>query len=277
MESKKRRIFDPTVIETKQELLVALRSGELRVSKYNALNDNQKMFVELVIFGGYSGEQAVRVIDPKIRAPLSVANRLMADPTVQSVFEELTQARDKKFRSEAMNARDVALRKLQYIMQTSKDEGLQLAAAKTILEKTNDYLKANDGKDKPDGVTRVQYNIKVDSMNVNPGPVGAVSRQHEPIIIPIDEEPRQEAQALLEGTTNPENGMPYTLVYEGVNNYGGESQEESSRREEVPSGEVSDVQRGDELSGGMEGEVGSEGLDDISSSGDEGTDEGEDW
>ena len=103
------RVLQPKVIETKQQLLQALKNGELQTSKYNLLNQNEKLFVELIAFGDYTGEQAIRVIDPMIRAPQAAANRLLANPNVAATLEELTVQRDKKFMAEVSTARDMAL------------------------------------------------------------------------------------------------------------------------------------------------------------------------
>ena len=53
------RVLQPKIIETKQQLLQALKNGELQTSKYNLLNQNEKLFVELVAFGDYTAEQAL--------------------------------------------------------------------------------------------------------------------------------------------------------------------------------------------------------------------------
>lgn len=210
--AEEKRVFNPVVLQTKQDLLMALKAGTLRTSKYNGLTQNQKLFVELVCFGDYSAESAIRVIDPHVYSPKMVANRMLADPNVRDCIDELTVAKDSKFKSEAFSARDAALAKLSYIMKTSKDEAIQLAAAKTILEKTNDYMKASAKNDKEDGVTSVEYHIQVDTMTVNAAnPVREPGR--EPIIIPDDE------QVYDEPTINPDTGLPYVLMYEGVSNY----------------------------------------------------------
>ncbi len=219
------RIFQPAVLQTKQELLAALRAGELRVSKYNTLSQNQKIFVELMAFGGYTAEQAVRVIDPSLMNPRTIANRMIANPDVRDVLEELTVARDTKFKTEAMSARDSALATLQYIMKTTGDESIKLAAAKTILERTNDYIKAsNSKKDNGDAVQSISYHIQVDTVNVN------TDRKEEPVVIKPEEDaievvPEEESDSEESDTiadppsVNPDTGMPYMLVYEGMNNY----------------------------------------------------------
>ena len=57
-----KRVFVPEIIETKENLLTALRQGDIKTSKYNMLNEEEKLFVELVVFGDYSAEQACRQI-----------------------------------------------------------------------------------------------------------------------------------------------------------------------------------------------------------------------
>lgn len=234
------RILQPKVIETKQQLLQALKNGELQASKYNLLNQNEKLFVELVAFGDYTGEQAIRVIDPMIRAPQAAANRLLANPNVAATLEELTVQRDKKFMAEVSTARDMALNKLKYIMTTTKDDALAAACAKTILDKANDAMKNTKKEEEPVG--QVRFAIQVE--NVYTGPVNNNYNKEEPVIITLED---QEAEVLksektqLEGdiaelkkkkntmtpqSVNPNTGLPYVISYEGVNAYEGGSDEE---------------------------------------------------
>ena len=234
------RVFNPVVLQTKQDLLVALKAVQLKTSHYNALYNNQKLFVELVCFGDYTAEAAIRVIDPHIVSPKMVANRMMADPNVRECLEELTVAKDSKFKSEAVSARDAALAKLQYIMKTSKDESIQLTAAKTILEKTNDYMKAAAKKEQDEAVNSVEYHIRVDTMTVNAVNPGRQESGKEPIIIPDDDEVYDEP------TINPETGLPYVLMYEGVSNY----------NEEEVADDNSERTDGDDDGGESEWEIG---------------------
>ena len=230
------RVLQPKVIETKQQLLQALKNGELQTSKYNLLNQNEKLFVELIAFGDYTAEQAIRVIDPMIRAPQAAANRLLANPNIAATLEELTVQRDKKFMAEVSTARDMALSKLKYIMTTTQDDALAAACAKTILDKANDALKNNKKEEEPVG--QVRFAIQVD--NVYTGPVNNYNKE-EPVIITLEDQ--EEAQLRAEKTqltedvkelkkktekqtVNPNTGLPYIISYEGVNAYEGGTDEE---------------------------------------------------
>lgn len=230
------RVLQPKVIETKQQLLQALKNGELQTSKYNLLNQNEKLFVELIAFGDYTAEQAIRVIDPMIRAPQAAANRLLANPNIAATLEELTVQRDKKFMAEVSTARDMALSKLKYIMTTTQDDALAAACAKTILDKANDALKNNKKEEEPVG--QVRFAIQVD--NVYTGPVNNYNKE-EPVIITLEDQ--EEAQLRAEKTqltedvkelkkktekqaVNPATGLPYIISYEGVNAYEGGTDEE---------------------------------------------------
>ena len=232
------RVLQPKVIETKQQLLQALKNGELQTSKYNLLNQNEKLFVELIAFGDYTAEQAIRVIDPMIRAPQAAANRLLANPNVAATLEELTIQRDKKFMAEVSTARDMALNKLKYIMTTTKDDALAAACAKTILDKANDAIKNVDKKEEPIG--QVRFAIQVD--NVYTGPVSNNYNKEEPVIITLEDQEAEklndekarlvgEVEELKKKTSksppvNPATGLPYIISYEGVNAYeGGEDEE----------------------------------------------------
>ena len=232
------RVLQPKVIETKQQLLQSLKNGELQTSKYNLLNQNEKLFVELIAFGDYTGEQAIRVIDPMIRAPQAAANRLLANPNVAATLEELTVQRDKKFMAEVSTARDMALNKLKYIMTTTKDDALAAACAKTILDKANDAMKNTDKKEEPVG--QVRFAIQVD--NVYTGPVNNNYNKEEPVIITLEDQEEEKLKAEkdnLKGEVeelkkkaqvnqpvNPNTGLPYIISYEGVNAYEGGSDEE---------------------------------------------------
>lgn len=232
------RVLQPKVIETKQQLLQALKNGELQTSKYNLLNQNEKLFVELIAFGDYTGEQAIRVIDPMIRAPQAAANRLLANPNVAATLEELTVQRDKKFMAEVSTARDMALSKLKYIMTTTNDDALAAACAKTILDKANDAMKNSKKDDEPVG--QIRFAIQVE--NVYNG-VDPNYNKEEPVIITLDDQEeeklRNEKQQLYEEVkslkkkvtkstappVNPATGLPYIISYEGVNAYEGGSDE----------------------------------------------------
>ena len=232
------RILQPKVIETKQQLLQALKNGELQTSKYNLLNQNEKLFVELIAFGDYTGEQAVRAIDPLIRAPQAAANRLLANPNVAATLEELTVQRDKKFMAEVSTARDMALSKLKYIMTTTNDDALAAACAKTILDKANDAMKNISKQEEPVG--QVRFAIQVD--NVYTGNVQNNYNKEEPVIITLEDQEEQQLQSersqlkeeiselkkkkVVNQAVNPATGLPYIISYEGVNAYEGEEDEE---------------------------------------------------
>lgn len=231
------RILQPKVIETKQQLLQALKNGELQTSKYNLLNQNEKLFVELIAFGDYTGEQAVRAIDPLIRAPQAAANRLLANPNVAATLEELTVQRDKKFMAEVSTARDMALSKLKYIMSTTNDDALAAACAKTILDKANDAMKNISKQEEPVG--QVRFAIQVD--NVYTGNVQNNYNKEEPVIITLEDQEEQQLQSErsqlkeeiadlkkkkpVSQAVNPATGLPYIISYEGVNAYEGEEDE----------------------------------------------------
>ena len=241
------RILQPKVIETKQQLLQALKNGELETSKYNLLNQNEKLFVELIAFGDYTAEQAVRVIDPTIKAAQAAANRLLANKNITDTLEELTIQRDKKFMAEVSAARDMALNKLKYIMTTTKDDALTAACAKTILDKANDAMKNSAQKEDPVG--QVKFAIQVENVYTG-GPNNYNYNKEEPVIITLEDQEearlKAEGQALreekeqLEGEIkelkkkkngdsqpiNPATGLPYIISYEGVNAYEGDADEE---------------------------------------------------
>lgn len=232
------RVLQPKIIETKQQLLQALKNGELQTSKYNLLNQNEKLFVELVAFGDYTAEQAVRVIDPTIRAPQAAANRLLANPNVADTLEELTVQRDKKFMAEVSTARDMALNKLKYIMTTTKDDALAAACAKTILDKANDVMKNSKKEEEPVG--QVRFAIQVE--NVYTGDVSNNYNKEEPVIITLEDQEEASLKAEkaqlekdvkelkqkknpVQQSVNPSTGLPYIISYEGVNAYEGDIDE----------------------------------------------------
>lgn len=246
------RALQPKILETKEELLVALKSGQLKTSKYNLLSANERMFVELVVFGGYTGEQAIKCLSPTVKNPQAIANRMLANPAVADTLEELSIAKDKKFMAEISSARDMALSKLKYIMSTTNDQSLAASCAKVILDKSEAIMKNHDKKEEQVG--GVRFNIQVE--NVYTG--GATPYSQEPVIIPIDvedednliserektknaldEEIKAKKRKLNElnkkaGTQpiNPKTGLQYVIAYEGVDNYN--STEEPIELVEVP-------------------------------------------
>ena len=239
--AKTKRILQPTIVQTKQELLAALKSGAIITSKYNLLSEKEKLFVELLVFGGYTGTQAMRVIDPNAKQPTYKANRMLSNPDVAETLEELSEQKDKKFMTEVQSAQDLALSKLLYIMSTTSDEVLAASVAKTIAELGHKVKQSKKVSD--EGVSQVVYSIQVENVYAgNPG-----LPQGEPVIIEIDEEEEERMEAEAEAkklklksevdevkeelaevkkkakrTTkkiNPETGLPYTFAYEGVDNY----------------------------------------------------------
>lgn len=227
------RLLQPTIISTKEELLSALKMGQLKTSKYNLLTEAEKLYVELVCFGGYTGEQAIRAIDPGVLNPKAAANRMLANPDVQETIEELTVAKDKKFQAEIQANRDLAMQKLMFIMNTTKDESLAVSCAKIIMDKAEAATKKTVNKD-DEPVGQVSFNIQVENMYTH----GSTPPKHqEPVIIeltpeeidPTIKEVEDMKGQLIEQTNalkkklpkkvNPDTGLPYTLMYEGVDNY----------------------------------------------------------
>ena len=234
--------LNPIVLQEKQELLTLLKSGKLKYSKYNVLDDQQKTFVELVVFGGYTGEQAVKALDPTVRNAKLIANRMATDPDVAATLEELSMQKDKKFMTELSEARELALSKLLYIMSNTEDSALAAAVAKTIIDASGKAALANAKKD--DGqVGQVKFSIQVE--NAYMGTNQPLKPKEDPVIITIEDEEAerekqsslQELNAIKEQVTsqkeklnsikqttsslpvNPDTGLPYTISYEGVNSY----------------------------------------------------------
>lgn len=226
------RLFKPMILQTKEELLEALKSGQLKTSHYNLLTPQEKIFIELVCFGGYTAEDAMRAILPTAKNSTALANRMLANKDVVATMEELTIAKDTKFKAEVSSARDLALEKLKYIMMTTSDQTLAASCAKTILDKAGDALKA--GKDKDEPVGQVSFNIQVENVYTP----GTNPKQKEPVIIELtpeeidpaiaetkdikkklDADIKKRKETLKEAEVNPDTGLPYVLAYEGINNY----------------------------------------------------------
>ena len=229
--SKSVRAFEPMILQTKEELLVAMKNGQLRTSKYNLLNDQEKMFVELVCFGGYTGEQAVKVITPGCHSATAIANRMLANPNVVETMNELTVAKDRKFAAEISSAKDMALAKLQYIMTTTDDPALAASCAKTILDKAEVYTKQAEKKD-DEPIGQVKFNIQVENLYTGNAP--KTMKPDEPVIIeltPEDIDGSEEIKDIVEKKApvktevNPETGLPFVLHYEGVDNYSDEEKD----------------------------------------------------
>lgn len=226
------RIFKPMILQTKEELLTALKAGQLTTSHYNLLDEQQKIFVELVCFGGYTAEEAMRVIIPTARNAAALANRMLANKDIITTMDELTVAKNTKFKAEVSSAREMALEKLKYIMTTTDDDSLAASCAKVILDKAGDALKQDKDKDEPVG--QVSFNIQVENVYAP----GASPKKDEPVIIELspeelnpaiaetkeikaklDSDIKKRKEELGQAEVNPETGLPFVLHYEGVDNY----------------------------------------------------------
>lgn len=203
------RRFEPVVLTTKEELLVALRTGDIKTSKYNLLNEEQKLFVEMIVFGGYSAEEAIRVIRPKANSYKALANRWTALPSVADTLEELSMAKDRKFMAEVSNSRDIALSKLQFIMLNTEDESLAAVCAKTILDKAERAIATKENNDTAAAGFRFAIELakEVNRSSAYDG--------DEPII--VDANPVIVVDAVEPETQS--NGLKYALNYEAVDNY----------------------------------------------------------
>lgn len=205
------RTFKPAVIETKQELLTALQNGKIKSSKYNVLNDNEKLFVELVAFGDYNAEQAMKVINPKLTNARAGANRMLSNPDVAAALEEFSVQRDKKFMAEISSARDQALSKLRYIMNTTNDEAVAAACAKTILDKAEKAVtKREEDDNKIEGVR-----FKIEVANVYNAPV----TEYDPKGRVVVDMSVPEEDIIDVPTVDPVTGNPYQIFYEGIDSY----------------------------------------------------------
>lgn len=208
------RVFAPDIITTKENLLTALRNGDIKSSKYNLLNEEEKLFVELVVFGDYTAEQAMMSIRGSSNYHKGMGNRMCARPNVADALEELSYKKNKKFMAEVTASRDAALRKLVYIMNTTEDESVAAACAKTILDKAD---KVTTEKDAQNAVNAIQFNI-----NLAPQPVDVSNPKVDldaPII--VDEKDYDEVikDVLPEQTTQPSSGLDFKLNYQSVDNY----------------------------------------------------------
>lgn len=207
------RVFAPDVITTKENLLTALRNGDIKTTKYNLLNEEEKLFVELVVFGDYTAEQAMMSIRGSANYHKGMGNRMCARPNVADALEELSYKKNKKFMAEVSAARDVALRKLMYIMNTTEDESVAAACAKTILDKSE---KITTEKQAQDAVNAIQFNI-----NLAPQPVDVSNPKVDleaPII--VDEKDYDEVvKEVIPEQTQPSSGLDFKLNYQSVDNY----------------------------------------------------------
>jgi len=133
--------FNTQVLQTKEELMHALDEGKIKSSLYNALEDEEKMFVKLVVFAGYPGYKAMKEINPKLSDHYAAATRMSLRPQVIEVMEELTEKKNKYWTINIMNSRDIALRKLEYIMKTTQDEALAATCADRIIKHATESIK----------------------------------------------------------------------------------------------------------------------------------------
>jgi hypothetical protein len=158
---KENRTYSPELLKDKQDVLLKLKSGQISTSKFNVLNDQEKMFVEYFVFGDCSAEEAMRAViqhfypvPPPGFSPKKLAYQIMSDPKIMEVIDDLTISRDKAFMVEVNQSRDIALKTLMFIMQTTKDDNLKAAVATSILSKAEVLQKLRQvDKQPPSGVT----------------------------------------------------------------------------------------------------------------------------
>lgn len=208
------RVFAPDVITTKENLLTALRQGDIKSSKYNLLNEEEKLFVELVVFGDYTAEQAMMSIRGSSNYHKGMGNRMCGRPNVADALEELSYKKNKKFMAEVTSSRDAALRKLMYIMNTTEDESVAAACAKTILDKAD---KVTTEKEARDAVNAIQFNI-----NLAPQPVDVSNPKvdlNAPIIVDVQDYDEVVQEVLPEKQEQPSSGLDFKLNYQSVDNY----------------------------------------------------------
>jgi hypothetical protein len=163
---KDKREFNPVVLKTKEEVLTALYSGDIKSSKFQLLSDIEKRFVELFVFSDHTAEESMaRVIKeyypspPAGFRPKKLAHKIMSNPVLQDVLDELTVSRDKKFMVEINRARDMALNSLIYILSTTGDETLKAAVANTILTKAENNAKMTRVKEEQNNELRISIDI----------------------------------------------------------------------------------------------------------------------
>lgn len=206
-----KRVFAPDIITTKENLLVALRNGDIKSSKYNLLNEEEKLFVELVVFGDYGAEQAMMSIRGSDYHK-GQGNRMCARPNVADALEELSYKKNKKFMAEISSSRDQALRKLMYIMNTTDDESVAAACAKTILDKSE---KITTEKEASNAVNAIQFNI-----NLAPKPVDISNPKVDldsPVIMDVVDYDEKVSQVIQ--PEDKSSGLDFKLNYQSVDNY----------------------------------------------------------
>ena len=193
------RVFAPTILKTKQEILDALKKGELKSSKYHALNEDQQLFVELVCFGNYSAGAAMKVIKPFLKDPYAAGFRMAHNEDIIDVMEELTYKRDKMWMARITGKRDMALEAMEYVMKTTDDDALKVATAKAIIEAADKSLKSNQRVD-PDQITGITLDISFSGGGVKNDVIdGEFSEEDE--VVMVDKEKTEST------------GMPYQLDY----------------------------------------------------------------
>lgn len=206
-----KRVFAPDIITTKENLLVALRNGDIKSSKYNLLNEEEKLFVELVVFGDYGAEQAMMSIRGSDYHK-GQGNRMCARPNVADALEELSYKKNKKFMAEISSSRDQALRKLMYIMNTTEDESVAAACAKTILDKSE---KITTEKDAQTAINAIQFNI-----TMAPKPVDISNPKVDldsPVIMDVVDYDEKVSQVIQ--PEDKSSGLDFKLNYQSVDNY----------------------------------------------------------
>lgn len=216
------RIFKPLVLETKAQLMKALKDGKLKCSKYNLLSEEEKLFVEMLVFGDYTAEQAIRAIKPTAKDARTAANRMLSNKDVADTLEELSIQKDKKFMAELSSARDMALNKLKYIMNTTCDEAVAAACAKTILDKAEKII-VDSAKNsvKDDKITDIKFSIKVDNMVVNPRAESRtiVTDGFVEVDLDLDDQSKSVQEKMTVETQTEQESTPFTIIYEGIDNY----------------------------------------------------------
>lgn len=190
------RVFQPEILQTKEELRIALRSGEIQSSKFHALDEDEKLFVEMLVFGNYKPAQAIKAIRPELANYGAAARRMSARNNVAEVIEELTYKRDTLWLTRVTGARETALGVMEYVMKTTDDPALKVATAKEIVKAADTAIKNN--KKPEEQVSGITFNIEFAPNTSNPG-----RRDYNPDdVVIIEAEP-----------PDPASGMPYTLGY----------------------------------------------------------------
>lgn len=148
--------FNPVVLQQKEELHQALQEGRIKSSKFNALNIDEKEFISLVVFSGYTPIQAIRTTQPQIKNPGPAAKRMAARPEVAAVLEELTYAKKAYWMAQLESERERSLQKMVHIRNTTDDESLAAAVSDKIWGRANEELIEKKPKDDgPSGFTFV--------------------------------------------------------------------------------------------------------------------------